>query len=46
MAKISEGYYSSKRYKIFDRYYFDVQRADLFLTVSHQQIALTVNKKA
>jgi hypothetical protein len=30
MAKISEGYCSSKRYEISDRYYFDIQRADLF----------------
>jgi hypothetical protein len=30
MVKISEGYYSSKRYEISDSYYFDTQRADLF----------------
>jgi hypothetical protein len=37
MIKISEGYYSLKRYEISDSYYFDTQQAD-FLTVSHQQI--------
>jgi hypothetical protein len=30
MIKISEDYYSSKRYEISDNYYFDTQRADLF----------------
>jgi hypothetical protein len=44
MVKISEGYYSLKRYEISDSYYFDTQRAD-FLTVSHQQLELAVNKK-
>ncbi|MDF2726717.1 MAG: hypothetical protein K0S84_260 [Nitrososphaera sp.] len=47
MVKISEGYYSLKRYEISDSYYyFDTQRADFFLRVSHQQLALAVNKKA
>jgi hypothetical protein len=46
MVKISEGYYSLKRYEISDSYYFDAQRADFFLRVSHQQLALAVNKKA
>jgi hypothetical protein len=46
MVKISEGYYSLKRYEISDSYYFDAQWTDFFLRVSHQQLALAVNKKA
>jgi hypothetical protein len=30
MVKISEDYYSSKRYEVSDSYYFDTRRVDLF----------------
>jgi hypothetical protein len=47
MVKISEDdYYNLKSYEISDSYYFDTRRAEPFLTVSHQQLALAVNKKA
>lgn len=45
MIEIREDYYSSRRYEISDSYYFDNRRAAL-LTVTHQQLALAVNKKA
>jgi hypothetical protein len=44
MAKISEGC-TAQRYEISDSYYFDTQQADFF-EITHQQIALAVNKKA
>jgi hypothetical protein len=45
MVVIGEDYYSSRIYKISSRYYFDNRRQS-FLIVSHQQLALAMNKKA
>jgi hypothetical protein len=46
MVKISEGYYSLKRYEISDSYITLILSGQTFLRVSHQQLALAVNKNA
>jgi hypothetical protein len=45
MVEIREDYHSSRVYEISGSYYFD-NRRQTFLTVSHQQLGLAVNKKA
>ena len=46
IAKISEDYYSLEKYEISDNYYFDIWWGRSFLTISHQQLARTMDKKA